>query len=79
MKWIVLIVVIVVLISFYVIIKRQNDFNKEEAERNKILNNVANFGNVNIKNISEQKVSIVDRALSSPIVSGVIGIFKFIL
>ncbi len=75
MKWIIVIVILIVIISFYVVIKRQNDYIKEEQNRANILNGVAVFGVNNIKNIQNQKVSIVDRFVNSSFVTSTSGLF----
>ena len=75
MKWVVIIVILIIVLSFVVVIKRQNEYNKEELKRAQILQGVANFGVSNIENIQNQKFSIVDRFVNSKFVTVTSGIF----
>ncbi len=75
MKWVIIFIILIAIIGFYIVIKRQNEYNQEEIKRAQILNGVAQFGNYNLKTISEDKISIVDRFVNSKFVTTTSGIF----
>lgn len=75
MKWIIVIVILALIISFYIIIKRQNEYNKERAKYVGLINTASQFGAQNIAAIQEQKISPIDQFINSEFVTVTSGIF----
>jgi len=75
MKLIILFIILVLIIGFYIVIKRQNEYNQEELNRAQILAGVSNFAAANIADIQSQKFSPVDRFVNSKFVTTTSGIF----
>lgn len=75
MKWFVIIIILTIVISFYFITKRQNEYNKEELKRAQLLSTVTNFGTVNMQSIEDKNKGVVNDFINSKFVTTTSGIF----